>query len=338
MSKEMMNPEAAENLEAPKKRKTKRTGSPWKGLGAVLTKEVADHFSSTRMRILEFLIFVIAIGTVYLVFQNLSTSASSDQFLYLKFFTIGQNPLPNFVGLMGIIIPIVAIALGFDAMNGEFNQRTLSRVLAQPIYRDALILGKFLAALITLALVLAAIWILIFGAAMLRLGVPPSAEEVGRAFIFLFAAIAYGGIWLGLSLFFSILFRQPATSLLTSLSFWLLFTVFWSMIAEGLAQTISPVRIGFAEEFISQASWNLTLDRINPNYLYSEITLALLNPSQRFLGFVLPTQLEGAILGTPLPLGQSLLIMWPQLSGIIGATILLFALSYVQFQRQEIRA
>lgn len=39
-----------------------------------------------------------------------------------------------------------------------------------------------------------------------------------------------------------------------------------------------------------------------------------------------------------LPLSQSLLLIWPNLTGLIAATILLFALGYVLFQRQEIRA
>ncbi|MFN3309994.1 MAG: ABC transporter permease, partial [Anaerolineales bacterium] len=42
--------------------------------------------------------------------------------------------------------------------------------------------------------------------------------------------------------------------------------------------------------------------------------------------------------GSPLPLRQSVLIIWPQFTGLIAVTILLFALSYVLFQRQEIRA
>ena len=46
--------------------------------------------------------------------------------------------------------PIVAIAVAFDSVNGEFNRRTISRILAQPIYRDALLFGKFLAGLATL--------------------------------------------------------------------------------------------------------------------------------------------------------------------------------------------
>ncbi|MCQ4153624.1 MAG: ABC transporter permease, partial [Archaeoglobi archaeon] len=41
---------------------------------------------------------------------------------------------------------------------------------------------------------------------------------------------------------------------------------------------------------------------------------------------------------TPLPLSQSLMLVWPQLTGLIAGTILLFAVSYVLFQRQEIRA
>src|SRR5690606_21957874 len=108
--------------------------------------------------------------------------------------------LPAFVGFLGFLVPLLAIALAFDSVNGEFNRRTLSRILAQPIYRDALLLGKFLAGLFTLALVLAAIWLLIIGMGLIGLGVPPSGEEVGRMLWFLVATIFYGGIWLALGM------------------------------------------------------------------------------------------------------------------------------------------
>ncbi len=45
----------------------------------------------------------------------------------------------------------------------------------------------------------------------------------------------------------------------------------------------------------------------------------------------------GAIPGS-LPLGQSLLLIWPHLVGLIAATLLIFALGYYFFMRQEIRA
>jgi ABC-2 type transport system permease protein len=48
--------------------------------------------------------------------------------------------------------------------------------------------------------------------------------------------------------------------------------------------------------------------------------------------------LQGAVIGAPLPLTQSLQIAWPAIVGLIGSTIVLFVIGYVIFQRQEVRA
>ena len=90
-------------------------------------------------------------------------------------------------------MPLVSIGLGFDLVNSEHNQRTLSRVLSQPIYRDALLFGKFLAGLATMAISLIALWLLLIGIGLFRLGIPPGGEEIGRALIFLLVTIAYWG-------------------------------------------------------------------------------------------------------------------------------------------------
>lgn len=317
---------------------SEREGSPWTGLGAVVLKEMADHLTSARMRILEILIVLTAGGTIYTAMQNLRETVGQDRFLFLKLFTTSRDPIPAFVGFLVFLVPLISIALAFDAINGEFNRRTLSRILAQPIYRDALLLGKFLGAFFTQTLVLTAIWLLIIGLGLVGLGVPPSGEEVGRSLVFLVATIFYGGIWLTLAMMFSIVFRQPATAALASIAVWLFFTVFWDIIADLLAQTIRPVRIGFPEEIIAQAQMARSLARFSPNTLYAETMLALLQPAVRSLGIILPSQLQGAIIGAPLPLSQSLLLIWPQLTGLIAATILFFTLGYVLFQRQEIRA
>jgi ABC-2 type transport system permease protein len=320
------------------RRERVRIGSPWTGLWAVVAKEMADHLTSARMHILELLILLTATGTVYTTLQELRTTVGQDPFLFLKLFTTARDPLPAFVGFLGFLVPLMAIALAFDTINGEFNRRTLSRVLAQPVYRDALLFGKFLASLFTLALVLMAIWLLIIGLGILRLGLPPDGEEVARSLWFMVVTIFYGGIWLAVGLVFSIVFRQPATAALASIATWLFFTVFWGMLASILAQVLRPVQFGLPQEVLAQAQLELALAHLSPNTLYAEATLALLRPTVRALGLVLPIQLEGAVMGTPLPLSQSLLLIWPQLTGLIAATILLFALGYVLFQRQEIRA
>ena len=315
-----------------------REGSPWTGIWSVVLKEMADHLSSTRIFILEILIVLAAVGSMYVATRELQQATLQDEFLYLRLFTAASPPLPSFVSLLAFFIPLVAIALTFDAVNGEFSRRTMSRILAQPIYRDALLMGKFLASLFTLALVCTAIWLLILGMGILRLGVAPGAEEVGRAVIFLLATIFYGGIWLALALVFSVVFRQTATAALAALAVWLFITVFWGIIAGLLAQALSPIQIGFPQEFLAQMNLELALNRVSPNTLYAESMIALLQPEVRSLGYLLPTQMEGAIMGTPLPLSQSVLLIWPHLTGLIAGSILLFALAYVLFQRQEIRA
>jgi ABC-2 type transport system permease protein len=316
----------------------RREGSPWTGLGAVIAKEMADHLTSVRMLILELLIVLTAAGTVYAAMQNLRDSLGQDPFLFLRLFTTAQEPLPAFVGFLGFLIPLTAIALGFDSINGEFNQRTMSRVLAQPIFRDALLLGKFLAGLFTLILVLTGMWLLIMGMGLIGLGVPPGGEEVVRSLWFLLLTIFYGGIWLALAMLFSIVFRQPATAALASIATWLFFTVFWNIVAGLLAKTLQPVQWGMPQEILARAQLESFLTRLSPNTLYGEGIVAVLNPSIRSLGLVLPMQLQGAILGTPLPLNQSLLLIWPHVTGLVAATLLLFALGYIIFQRQEIRA
>jgi ABC-2 type transport system permease protein len=322
----------------PKEQIQSREGSPWTGLWAVVAKEMADSLTSIRMLILELLIVLTAVGTVYAATQSLRNNLGQEKFVFLKLFTTGHDPIPAFVGFLGFLVPLLAIALAFDAINGEFNQRTMSRVLAQPIYRDALLLGKFLAGLFTLALSLAAIWLLIMGLGILGLGVPPSGEEVMRSLWFLLVTIFYGGIWLALAMLFSIIFRQPATAALASIALWLFVTIFWGIFADALAQNLSPIQPGLPQSVLAQAETGLFLSRLSPNTLYAEATVALLNPVVRSLGLVLPMQLQGAVLGTPLPLSQSLLLIWPNLTGLIAVTILLFAVGYVLFQRQEIRA
>jgi ABC-2 type transport system permease protein len=66
--------------------------------------------------------------------------------------------------------------------------------------------------------------------------------------------------------------------------------------------------------------------------------LAFLNPTTHALGPVLSSDMEGALTGSPLPLGQSVLLVWPRLACLIAAMVLLFTITYVAFQRREVRA
>jgi ABC-2 type transport system permease protein len=316
----------------------RREGSPWTGVGVVLAKEAADYLSGARMWLLEALIFLTALAAAYAAILAIRATIGESPFLFLRLFTMAQNPLPSFISLLGFLVPLVAIALGFDAINGEFNRRTMSRVLAQPIYRDALLMGKFLAGLLALGIGLVALWFLTIGLGLLLFGVPPNTEEIVRMLGFLVAALAYGGVWLAIALLFSVIFRAAATAALAALGVWLLFALFWPVLSPIIATLVAGPPNDIFGPNLGYLHAAQAIDRISPNTLFAEIALALLHPSTRALGPVLYSQIEGALLGTPLPVGQSFLLIWPQLTGLVAEVILVFAGAYVVFQRQEIRA
>ena len=315
----------------------RREGSALAGAGAVMVKELADNLSSTRMRLLELLIFVTGAGAVYATIGEVRNVVGEDPFVFLRMFTAAKAPLPSFVAFLGFLIPIVAIALGFDGVNSEFNRRTMSRVLAQPIYRDAFLFGKFLSGLATLAVMLTALWLFVIGLGILLLGLPPSGEEALRGFAFLIIAIAYGGVWLALALLFSVIFRSAATAALAALSVWLLFAFFWSMLVTLMTPILAPPDAYDVASMLHTAYVGQDLSRLSPNTLFAETSLAVLDPSTRALGVILSSQLEGAV-SAPLPFAESLALIWPQVTGLIAGFIGLFTIAYVAFQRQEVRA
>jgi ABC-2 type transport system permease protein len=323
----------------------RREGSPWQGLGTVFAKELADHVSSVRMLVLEILFLLIACVVVYFAIDQIRQTIPEDPFVLLKLFTVGRSSLLSLLTILGILIPLVAIGLGFDAVNGEHNRRTLSRILSQPIYRDALLAGKFLAALTTLAICLLCTWLLVVGLGIILLGVPPSGEEIARAVAFLLVTLAYAGIWLALAILLSIVFRSAATAALVALGIWLFLTLIWPMLAPAFANVISPPDIRYLLVGIpspNTAAWERALMSISPNQLYGEAAAALLAPEARavgttdYIGYL--NQLQGAIRGSVLPLNESLAIAWPQTVSLIAGVIVLFVAGYVVFQRQEVRA
>jgi ABC-2 type transport system permease protein len=323
----------------PRSAAVRRTGSPFTGLGPVFMKELSDHLSSARMVVL--MLFVIAFGAfpVATSLQALRNIVDPNSFIFLRIFTLEPEQVGiSFSAALNFIIPLMAIGLGFDSVNSEFNRRTLSRVLSQPIYRDALLLGKFLAGLATLAVALVALWLIVLGAGLLMLGLPPRGVEVARGASFLVVAIAYGGVWLAVSMLFSVIFRSTATSALCALGMWLFFFILWPQLAGAILTGLAPSEIRNVDDYLAVQSLGLGLMRLSPGTLFSEAVLGLLTPETRSLGPMLPIQMRGAIPGAPLPFDQSLLLIWPQVTGLIAGTIVVFAAAYVVFQREEVRA
>ena len=307
----------------------------------IVHKEISDHVKSWRFLILIGIIALTCMGSLYTALTNIGAAIKPDDpdssFLFLKLFTASDGTLPSFVLFINFLGPLLGIALGFDAVNSEQNKGTLSRMLSQPIHRDCIINAKFVAALIVIGIMLFVLGFLVMGFGLIAIGIPPTAEEFLRMVFFIIVSIFYVAFWLNLSIFFSIQFRQAATSALACVAIWLFFSVFYNMIINLIGKALSPS--GFASDYqiISYQRFMLNLLRFAPSQLFSDATTTLLMPSVRSLGPLTMEQVHGAI-PSPLPLGQSLIVVWPQLTGLIAATVVCFALSYVSFMRREVRS
>jgi ABC-2 type transport system permease protein len=308
---------------------------------AVFRKELSDHLSSKRFIILFMLVFLSAMFAIYIAIQTIRSVVSpTTEAIFIRIFTASGDNLPSFLFFLSLFIPIVGIALGFDAVNNERNTGNLSRLMSQPIYRDSVINGKFLDGLAILAIMVVGVVLIVAGLGLRIVGVPPNGEEIVRLMAFVFVSLVYGAFWMALAVLFSVFFQRTATSMLASLAVWIFFFFFMSVIASGLADAIVPVDSNSSVQALANnATLETSLSRISPCTLYSETTVALLTPevgSTSAMMMLISTY--SGRLGTPLPLESSLLLVWPQIVSIIALCAICFGISYIRFMREEIRS
>jgi ABC-2 type transport system permease protein len=311
-----------------------------RGWRTVAAKELADHVLSRRFLVLLAILGLAALATVYFssqLIRDAASQASGSPALFLQLFTVtgDQFPFP-FFGLISFVLPLVGIAFGFDAINGERSLGTLPRLLAQPIHRDDVINGKFAAGLLVIGLILASVTALVAAFGLLRLGITPSAGDVMRMIAWIVLSIVYVGLWLAFAMLCSVAILRAATAALVAFGVWLALSLFFNLVASLLAGALAPAA-GAPDALVANARLEQQLQELSPITLYQEATVALLNPSVRTVGVVLPQQADRAIPST-LSIDQSLLVVWPQTVALVALTVLCFAVAYVIFMRQEVRA
>ena len=316
-----------------------------KGIKTIFKKELADHFSSNRFIIIFALIAMVSLITAYMVGINIRQElegVAKPKFVFLMLFTSSGAvfSLVQFVAFFG---PLVGLILGFDTINRERNEGTLSKLLAQPIYRDVVINGKFLAGVAMIAIMMVSIVLVITALGLMVVGIIPGLEEIGRIFIYLIISIIYVSFWLGVAILFSILFRSTATSALAALAVWIFFSFFVTLGANVLADAlVSDSANQSPETVIRRAKIVKAFTLTSPMVLYTDATATIIDPTRKSTRSTMTMgpmeNLSMQRFFGPLPLSQSILIVLPYIISLIAITIICFAVSYTVFMRQEIRS
>ncbi|MCK5722503.1 MAG: ABC transporter permease, partial [Gammaproteobacteria bacterium] len=256
------------------------------GLYAVFKKELCDHFSSYRFVILFALIAMVSFISSYMagihMKENLEALAIT-RFPFLMLFS-ATGALFSMVQFVAFFGPLIGLVLAFDSINRERADGTLIKLISQPIYRDAVINGKFLAGVATITIMLTAIVLVISGLGLVIVGIVPGIEEIWRLFVYLIISIFYISFWLAVSILFSISFKSIATSALASISLWIFLSFFVSLGANVVADSIAPVdrqKEPNPEMIIKNIRIREMVSLCSPMVLYSEATQTIIDPMRK---------------------------------------------------------
>jgi len=322
---------------------------PHAGWMVVARKELADHLLSARFVVLFIVVGLAALIPLYFAADAIRTAASTvsgGQAIFIALFwyapKVGdaQIALPSVQGFLGLVAPLLGLAFAFDSINGERAQGTLPRLLSQPIHRDDVVNGKFAAGLAVIAIVIGVVVGVISAFGIIRLGIVPAASEALRLVLWLLLTFIYVSFWLAFGMLLSVVVRRAATSALIGFGAWLLFTIFGGLITQLVGGFLAPLT-GSVQQQIQNIQLQETINRLLPDTLYREASLVLLNPQVSSVSS--PATIAGyqqaqQRIPSLLALDQSFILVWPQVVALVALTVACFAIAYVRFMRQEVRA
>jgi ABC-2 type transport system permease protein len=319
-----------------------------RGWAIVARKELADHLHSARIVVLFLILGAATLIPLYFASDTIKSFADQltdtrGAFLALFLATSPDYPIPNVLTFVAIVAPLLGIGFAFDSINGERSDGTLPRLLSQPIYRDDVINGKFVAGLAVITVVLLAVVGVIAGFGIVRLGIVPGADEVVRLLLWVVVTILWVGLWLAFGLLLSVRVRRAANAALVGFGVWALVAIFGQLIVGVLATVLAPFATASTlEQALALKNLSEQILRVLPLTLYQEASTVLMRPDVTAISTPATidqlSQFQQQAQGQFLSFDQSILLIWPHVVALFALTALCFAAAYIWFMRQEVRA
>lgn len=312
----------------------------------VAKKEFSDIVTSRK-----FVVFLV----IYLLFFGFSLYQGASRFTQeFMYYSAGMGEKPTFITIFGIFTTgtisfiggLFGLLMGFDMLTREKETGTLKTLLSHPVFRDEIINGKGLAALVAMALIVAMTIVVALGVLMIA-GFTPEVEDLLQIAEFSIITLAYLFTFFSIGLFASAVSKTTTTSLL--IAFGLFF--FFSIVMPTLSFVASSMLVGEPPKppdvkMSSTTSENPSVINITEDPRWQEYkkqieeysrkmaavktTFDLLSPSSNYITLV--NSLSGRSLYVPYP-AQDTTKNW---IGMFVTPVIFFALSYVRFLREEL--
>lgn len=236
--------------------------------------------------------WVLAVALVFTVFSLVIAYFGGAQQGAVGFRSI-EFTIASLVSLVIYLIPLIALLLGFDAIVGERERGSLDLLLALPITRLELLLGKYLglAAALTLSTLAG------FGLVAVLLYQHISWAGLYHYVGFMFSSVLLGLAFLSLAVLISVLARDRTRASGLAIATWFFFVLVFDLLLLG-------VLVGTGGRFGGDAfAWLLLL---NPADVFRILNVFSLDDVRTLYGLasIVPTSL-----GSPVVMG-SVMLAW----------------------------
>jgi ABC-type transport system involved in multi-copper enzyme maturation permease subunit len=205
--------------------------------------------------------------------QNLFFIIMDDDSVGGIFDLEGPNEIIYLIAVIFIVMlgPIIAIALSFDSITKEKLQKSMDFLLARPMGRRGIVIGKFLGILLAIIIPVTAINLLAVGLISSVTNKSPDGAFIAGFVVYTIMFIA---IYILLQQIFSTLAKTTGTAILSGIAVWLIFNLFWGLISLAIGAAM-----GLQMGSDAWLTMNNQLSLINPGGAYP-LALAYLLPGQ----------------------------------------------------------
>jgi Cu-processing system permease protein len=269
---------------------------------SISKKELLDNFRNKWIIILTIIFASLTLVVSY--FGSIFTQGWQD---------LGTT-IQGMISLVQLLIPIIALMLGYAAIIGDIEKGSMSALLSLPVNRFEILLGKFvgLGTLLSLTIVIG------FGIAGVVIGINISNVDYIDYLIFIFATILIGLVFLAIALFLSTLLKKRSTSMGGAIFIWFLFNIILPIVFIGILVASSDI----IDIPTNAPDWYHILNLFNPLQVYSIFVALNVGPA---------LSMNNIIISYPDFYSNSLMIF------ILVSWILVFMfLSHIKFNRIDI--
>ena len=206
------------------------------------------------------------------------------------------------------LIPLIALMLSYDALVGEFERGTMMLLLAYPVTRWQIVLGKFLGHVLILLIAILAGY---GGTVVILTLVTGGGTEGWQAYAVMMASsLVLGAVFIALGYFVSAIVRERATAVGAAIGLWLVFVALYDLLLFGLLTMDEEQKIG--QQLFSM------LMLVSPTDTYRVLNLSLfegVSEAAGIAGVASEAGLSGSLL-------VGAMLVWIVLP--LGATVLVF--------------